>query len=153
MRLRKWGYVVIAAAMVVVIALIAYDQLFVDFGDDSSYLLGKATPAVVWVLTLATPFALGDFFAWLRRTQHGRPAFWWATVGVAAAFLIGWFAARGRSLVWLVEGDIEVTFNDDEFLEVVVGLWSACLTALLIRLSLRPRQVGYTTARHEALSG
>jgi hypothetical protein len=56
MRLRRWGYAVIATAVVVVIALIAYDQLVVDFGDDSSYLLGKATPAVVWVLPLTTPF-------------------------------------------------------------------------------------------------
>jgi hypothetical protein len=58
-----------AASAVFVVAVIAYDQLVVDYGNDASYLLGKAAPAVVWVLTLATFLALGDFFVWLRRTE------------------------------------------------------------------------------------
>ena len=138
MRLRRWVYSVVAAAMVLVLGLIMYDQLIVDLGDDSSYLLGKATPAVVWGLTLAILFGLADFITWLRRTRRGTPGFWWATVGVGAAFLIGWSSARGWSLVWLVAGDIEVSLDDDEYLPVVVGTWSASLAALLIRLRLRP---------------
>lgn len=142
-----------AAAAVVVLAAITYDQLVVDYGDDASYLLGKATPAVVSILTLATLIALGDFFVWLRRTERGAADFWWAAAGVVAAFLIGWFAARGWSLVWLVEGDIEVTLNGDEFLPVVVGLWSACLAALVIRLNAKPQPVDQSAVGHKALLG
>jgi len=142
-----------AVAAVVVVAAIAYDQLVVDYGDDSSFLLGKATPAVVWVLTLTTVVALGDFFVWLRKSERDIAGFWWPTVGVLAAFLIGWFAARGWSLVWLVEGDIEITFNGDEFLPAVVGFWSACLAATLIRLNASPRPVDQTAAAPNALLG
>jgi hypothetical protein len=72
---------------------------------------------------------------------------------VVAAFLIGWFAARGWSLVWLVEGDIEVTLDGDEFLPVVVGLWSACIAALAIRLNAKPLAVDQSAAGHEVLTG
>ena len=144
---------VVGAAMVAVIALATYDQLLVNDGDDSSYVLGKATPAVAWVLTLATPVALVDFFVWLRRSQGGTPAFWWSTVGVIASVLVGWYAARGLSLDWLVEGDIEVGFDRDEFLEIVVGLWSACLAALVIWITLRARRANLSPAADEILAG
>jgi hypothetical protein len=153
MRLDKWGHSVIAAAMVLVMGLITHDQLFVDLGDDASYLLGKATPAVVWGLTLATLFGLGELITWLRRTRGGTPGFWWAIVGVGAAFLIAWSSARGWSLVWLVEGDIEVTLDGDEYFPVVVGMWSASLAALVIRLRLRTRQVGADSDRRDESSG
>ena len=94
---------------------------------------------MVWGLALATLFGLADFILWLLRTRGGTPGFWWATVGVGAALLIGWSSARGWSLVWLVAGDIEVSLDDDEYLPVVVGTWSASLAALLIRLRLRSR--------------
>lgn len=130
---------VVGAAMVAVTALATYDQLLAN-GDDSPYVLGKATPAVIWVLTLAAPVALVEFFVWLRRSEGGTPAFWWATVGVMASFTVGWYAARSWSLVWLVEGDIEVTFDRDEFLEIVVALWSACLAAFASWTILRTRR-------------
>lgn len=142
-----------AVSAIFVVAAIAYDQLVVDYGNDASYLLGKAAPAVLLVLTLATFLALGDFFVWLRRAGRGTARFWWATAGVVAAFLIGLFAARGWSLVWLVEGDIEVTLDGDEFLPVVVGLWSACFAALVIRLNAKPLAVDQSAAGHEALMG
>jgi hypothetical protein len=141
-----------AASAIIVVAAIAYDQLVVDYGNDASYLLGKAAPAVVLVLTLATFLALGDFFVWLRRAERGTARLWWATAGVVAAFLIGWFAAKGWSLVWLVERDIEVTLDGDEFLPVVVGLWSACLAALVIRFNAKPLAVDQSAAGHEALT-
>lgn len=153
MSARQWIYVVVGMAMVVVVALAAYDQVLVDYGDDSSYLLGKATPAVTWVLTLATPFALMDFFSWLRRSRGGTPVFWWATAGVLASLLIGWYVARGWSLDWLVERDIEVSFGRDEFLGIVVGLWCACLVALLVWLALRSQQVDQQTTQHQAAIG
>lgn len=121
------GIVFLAVAI-----LTAYDQLLVDYGDDSAYLLGKATPLATWIVTLATPFALYDFFTWARRSKR-----WWAIGVVAATFTLGWLLARDWSLQWLVQQDIEVSFDRDEFLEIMVGLWCACATALVIWVALR----------------
>ncbi len=137
MGVRRWIYIGAGTAFIVAVLLTAFDQLVVGYGDDSAYLLGKATPAVTWILTLATPFALVDFFAWLRRSYRGTATLWWSTAGVVASFVIGWYLARGWTLEWLVEGDIEVKFGANEFLDVVVGLWGACATSLVAWLTLQ----------------
>ena len=138
-----------AAIFVVVVFLTAYDQLVVEYGDDDSYLLGKATPLTAWIVTLATPFALFDFFVWLWRTERNTAAFWRVTVGVVAAFLIGVFASRGWTLVWLIEGDFEVRL----FLPVFVGLWSACLAAIVIGLHAKPQPWDQSATAHEVFLG
>ena len=58
---------------------------------------------------------------------------------VLASFAIAWYVARGWTLEWLVERDIEINFGNDEFLGIVVGLWSACIVALAIWMSFRLR--------------
>lgn len=134
MGVRRRVYVVVGVVIVLVVVVTAYDQLAVEPGSNSTYVLGKATPAVIWLLTLVTPFALVDFFIWLRRSNGNSTRFWWATVAVAGGFVIGFLAARNWRLDWLVEGDIEISFDRDEFLEIVVGLWIACLVALIARV-------------------
>jgi hypothetical protein len=147
-----WVYVAAGAVFVAVVLLTAYDQLVVEYGDDASYLLGKTTPIMTWIVTLVTPFALFDFFAWLRRTRGGTSTFWWAIAAVVASFLIGWVTARRWSLEWLVEGDIEISFDRDEYLEFVVGLWSACLAALIAWATLRTPKVDDQLRTHSKAS-
>jgi hypothetical protein len=149
MRVRSWIYLAAGVCLVVVILFTTHDQLLVDYGDDDRYLLGKATPLITWILTLVTPFALFDFFSWLRRSYRNTSAFWWATVGVVASFIVCWYLSKEWRFVWL-EGDIEISFDRDEFLEVVVGLWAASAAALIIWLILKP---GTARVAPESTSG
>lgn len=136
MQWRSWLYGSVGAAFVIAVLLTFYDQVVIDYGDDDSYLLGKATAVVFWILTLATFFALVDFVRWLKNRVEGR-ALWLSVVGVGLGFAFGFGSTVDWSMEWLIQGDIEVTFGPSELLSVVVGLWSATAAALILWLVLR----------------
>lgn len=139
-----WTVRLVAGLFVLLALVVAHDQLLVEYGDHSAYWLGKATPAVTWILTAIALFLTVAFLRRLWRTTEQKLAAG-VTVVMLLSFLAGWGTTRNWSLEWLVEGDIEVTLDRDEYLEVVVGIWAAFWVALvaqtILGLGANQRQV------------